>query len=107
VTRPAPEVIALVDALLARLDATTITEPGTASATSSYVAIVNAWERFKSKVDGLDQVVAQPFTAGAARMLMSADSLAGVELDRLVFWLVHVGEALLQDSPQPPPSSSP
>ena len=105
-TRPGPDVIARVDALVAQLDADTIDEPYVAPATSSYEVIVSAWERFKATVDGLDCAVGQPFAEGAASTLISARALADVEFDELMFWLGHVGEALMHGSSGTLPPSS-
>jgi hypothetical protein len=93
-TRPSDEVIALVDALVAQLDADTLEGPYVSPATTSYQVIVTAWQRFRALVDCLDSAVAEPFASGAAHTLTTAEGLAADEVDKLIFWLTHVGEAI-------------
>jgi hypothetical protein len=99
--RPSNEVIALVDALVARLDAETMDEPIKLPGTSSYAVIVASWKRFKATIDSLDSAVADPLGDGAADVLISAEALAGRDVDKLVFWLTHVGEAITRPAALP------
>jgi hypothetical protein len=92
--RPPPEVVQLVDHLVAKLDRETLGNDYRPGATSSYAVIVAAWERFKTLVDRLDSALSRPLDEGSASILRTADALAGLEVDRIAFWLVHVGEAL-------------
>jgi hypothetical protein len=92
--RPAPEVIQVVDHLVAKFDQETLGDDYRPGVTSSYQVIAAAWERFKSLVDHLDLAVARPLEEGAASVLQGADALVGLEADRVAFWLVHVGDAI-------------
>lgn len=93
-TRPSPDTIARVDALVAALDRDTIDEPFEPPATSSYEVIVVAWASFKALIDGIDGVIGSPFAEGSADVLCAADALVAQEAYKLAFWLTHVGEAL-------------
>jgi hypothetical protein len=98
--RPPPEVIQLVDHLVAKFDKETLGNDYRAGATSSYEVIVAAWERFKSLVERLDVAVASPLTEGAAAVLRTADALVGLEADRIAFWLARVTEAIDARAPE-------
>jgi hypothetical protein len=58
---------------------------------------VDAWNRFKQHIDGLDAAVDNPFAPGAAQLLCRADRLVGIDADKLAGWLIHIGEALTHD----------
>ena len=92
--RPSPEVIALVDSLVAWRDDEPIDRSSGRPATSSYALIVTAWEQFKLRVDALDAAVAEPLVSGAANVLLSAAALTDQTTFKLAFWLTHVGEAI-------------
>src|SRR5262245_49777632 len=92
--RPPPEVVALIDELVARLDQQTLPREHHLGATSNYEAIAVAWERFKALVDRVDLAVSQPLVNDAGSVLLSADALVGIEVDKLAFWLRHLGEAI-------------
>jgi hypothetical protein len=98
-SRPSPEVIAIVDAAVARLDATFVEDPDGRQTTSSYAAIATAWERFKFLIDTLDVAVAHPFAPGAPLVLHTAELLVTADVHELAFWLTHVGEALQEFGP--------
>lgn len=104
-TRPSPEMIARVDALVAQLDAETFDQPIELPATSSYDVIVTAWERFKAFIEVIDCAVADPFANGAVDVLASVEGLVGRDTDKLVFWLTHVGAAIDRSSALPRPRS--
>jgi hypothetical protein len=91
---PPPGVIELIDHLVAKLDKEAMGDEYRPGATSSYGAIVFAWERLRALFNHLDPAVSNPLAEGAASVLREADKLVGVDVDRVAFWLIHVAEAI-------------
>jgi hypothetical protein len=92
--RPPRQVIVSIDHLVDRLDRKTLQGRYRPGVTSSYERIAAAWECFKARVDRLDLAVARLFADNAPSVLLTADALVGVDVEKLAFWLGHVGEAI-------------
>lgn len=91
---PPQQVSAFIDRAVAEFDAETLGPEYSPGATSSWDAIVGAWQQFKALVDRLDRAVAEPLAPGAARRLTAAHRLVHDDAYRLAFWLPHVATAL-------------
>lgn len=91
--------VAEVDTLVAALDAATVGKESPAPTTSSYAAIVDAWDSYRDLVDQLDVAVSAPLSLGAPQLFRRAPELVNERAHKLAFWLQHVGEAVFRTMP--------